>query len=256
MHQRSMRHETDFIGSRDIPADAYWGVHTARAVENFPISGQTVSCMPELIKSLAFVKKAAARTNFELGVLDAERTQFIERAVRRADRGQASRAVRGGRDPGRCRHFDQHECERGDRQSRARADGPATRPLRAAASQRPCQRVAEHQRCLPDGAAPGCLVRHRRAAGCHGSIAPGFRAQGRRVWQRAEDRSHPIAGCGPDDAWPGVRRLRHHDRRGRGALGRSSAAPHGGEPRSHRRGDGDQCAGGLHRARGADPCPD
>ena len=80
MHQRSMRHETDFIGSRDIPADAYWGVHTARAVENFPISGQTLSCMPELIKSLAFVKKAAARTNCELGVLDAERTQFIERA--------------------------------------------------------------------------------------------------------------------------------------------------------------------------------
>ena len=80
MNQRSHRHESDFLGTRDIPADAYWGVHTARAVENFPISGQTLSCMPELIRALAVVKKAAARANVEFGVLDAERAQFIERA--------------------------------------------------------------------------------------------------------------------------------------------------------------------------------
>ena len=74
------RRESDFLGARDIPAGAYWGVHTARAVENFPISGQTVSQVTDLVRALAFVKRAAARANAELGVLDAARAQAIERA--------------------------------------------------------------------------------------------------------------------------------------------------------------------------------
>lgn len=49
----TIRHEADFLGTQQIPADAYWGVHTARAVENFPITGQTVSQLPELIRALA-----------------------------------------------------------------------------------------------------------------------------------------------------------------------------------------------------------
>ena len=39
----AVRSERDFLGSKDIPADAYWGVHSARAVENFPITGNSVS---------------------------------------------------------------------------------------------------------------------------------------------------------------------------------------------------------------------
>jgi aspartate ammonia-lyase len=66
----SFRVEHDFLGDRQIPADAYWGVHTARAVENFPISGTKVSAMPDLIVALGYVKKATARTNAELGALD------------------------------------------------------------------------------------------------------------------------------------------------------------------------------------------
>ena len=64
----------------DIPGDAYWGVHSARAVDNFPISGQTVATMPEMVRALAFVKKAAARANAQLGVIDATRARAIERA--------------------------------------------------------------------------------------------------------------------------------------------------------------------------------
>jgi len=71
------RIEHDFLGERAIPATAYWGVHTARAVENFPISGTPISAMPDLIRALGFVKKAAARANRELGALDAERAQAI-----------------------------------------------------------------------------------------------------------------------------------------------------------------------------------
>jgi aspartate ammonia-lyase len=79
MNQQAMRREEDFLGARDIPDHAYWGIHTARAVENFPISGQAVSCMPELVKALAWVKKAAARANGELGVIGRERALLIER---------------------------------------------------------------------------------------------------------------------------------------------------------------------------------
>jgi aspartate ammonia-lyase len=71
------RTEHDFLGEKQIPAAAYWGVHTARAVENFPISGTRISAMPDLIRALGFVKKAAARTNQQLGALDAKRAAVI-----------------------------------------------------------------------------------------------------------------------------------------------------------------------------------
>ncbi len=74
------RRERDFLGSLDIPSEAYWGVHTARAVDNFPISGVTVATMPELIRALAFVKKAAAQTNLMLGAIDGTRADAIVRA--------------------------------------------------------------------------------------------------------------------------------------------------------------------------------
>ena len=73
----NFRTEHDFLGEREIPFDAYWGVHTARAVENFPISGTPVSAMPDLIRALGFVKKAATRANADLGALDRKRAAAI-----------------------------------------------------------------------------------------------------------------------------------------------------------------------------------
>jgi aspartate ammonia-lyase len=73
----TFRIERDFLGERQIPADAYWGVHTARAVENFPISGTALSAMPDLIRALGLVKKAAATANAELGTLDRKRAGAI-----------------------------------------------------------------------------------------------------------------------------------------------------------------------------------
>ena len=63
-----------------IPSAAHWGVHSARAVDNFPISGHAVAQMPELVRALAFVKRAAAQTNVELGVIDAGRASAIVQA--------------------------------------------------------------------------------------------------------------------------------------------------------------------------------
>jgi aspartate ammonia-lyase len=74
------RRESDFLGHKDIPADAYWGVHTARAVENFPISGQPVGSWHDLVRALAWVKKAAALANEKLGVIDSRIAEAIVRA--------------------------------------------------------------------------------------------------------------------------------------------------------------------------------
>lgn len=71
------RIEHDLLGDRDIPADAYWGVHSLRAVENFPISGRTIGEIPELVRSLASIKQAAAMANADLGLLSAERRDAI-----------------------------------------------------------------------------------------------------------------------------------------------------------------------------------
>ncbi|EHR72242.1 aspartate ammonia-lyase [Burkholderiales bacterium JOSHI_001] len=71
------RREHDLLGDREVPADAYWGVHTLRAVENFPITGMPISAYPDLIRALAGIKMSAARANHGLGLLDAERCNAI-----------------------------------------------------------------------------------------------------------------------------------------------------------------------------------
>ena len=73
----NFRTEHDFLGEKQIPAAAYWGVHTARAVENFAISGTRISAMPDLVRALAYVKKAATRANADLGAIDRDRAAAI-----------------------------------------------------------------------------------------------------------------------------------------------------------------------------------
>lgn len=82
----SFRIEKDLLGSKEIPTQAYYGVHTARAAENFQISRMRVH--PELIKALATVKKAAAQTNMELGHLSLEKGKAIEQAADEVIRGE------------------------------------------------------------------------------------------------------------------------------------------------------------------------
>ena len=78
--QPRTRIEHDLLGDREIPAEAYYGVHTLRALENFPITGTPISIYPELIRALAGIKQAAARANHELGLLDATRCKAIDAA--------------------------------------------------------------------------------------------------------------------------------------------------------------------------------
>jgi aspartate ammonia-lyase len=74
------RVEKDLLGEKQIPADAYYGVQTARALENFQISGITLRHFPELVKALALVKLAAARANADVGALPAAKLGPIEKA--------------------------------------------------------------------------------------------------------------------------------------------------------------------------------
>ncbi|BBX05755.1 aspartate ammonia-lyase [Mycolicibacterium aichiense] len=73
----SVRVEHDLLGDHEVPDAAYYGVHTARAVANFPITGTQISRYPELIVALACVKMAAALANKRLGLLSAERADAI-----------------------------------------------------------------------------------------------------------------------------------------------------------------------------------
>lgn len=60
------RIEEDLLGKREIPADAYYGIHTLRAYENFNISTTKISDVPEFVRGMVFTKKAAAKANMEL----------------------------------------------------------------------------------------------------------------------------------------------------------------------------------------------
>jgi aspartate ammonia-lyase len=74
------RTEHDLLGDRDVPIEAYYGVHTLRALENFPITGIPISVYPELINALAYIKQAAALSNHQLGLLDEVRCDAIVNA--------------------------------------------------------------------------------------------------------------------------------------------------------------------------------
>ncbi|MBU1237685.1 MAG: aspartate ammonia-lyase [Gammaproteobacteria bacterium] len=82
------RREHDLLGEAHVPADAYWGIHTLRALENFPITGKPIGSYAELVRALALTKQAAAQANAELGQLDSERADAIVAACQEIARGR------------------------------------------------------------------------------------------------------------------------------------------------------------------------
>ena len=202
------RLEHDLLGDKAVPADAYYGVQTARALENFHISGVAASPVSQ----------------FDQGARDGEARRRARqrrlRAVQQGDPGrdrgrlpgdhrrQASRSVPARCVPGRCRHVDEHERERGDRESRARADGPSQGRVPALRPPRSRQLLAVDQRRLSFRAARRYGARQRRA-GCGGQRAVArVPRQGQGVRRHSEDGPHATAGRRADDARSGVRRVR------------------------------------------------
>jgi len=76
------RVERDLIGALEIPADAVYGIQTARAVANLSFSGRTLGDYPAMVRGLAMVKCAAARANLDAGVINARVARAIEHACR------------------------------------------------------------------------------------------------------------------------------------------------------------------------------
>ena len=79
--QTGTRTEKDLLGPKQVPADAYYGVQTARALENFKISGIPMNHFPEFVDAYAIVKLAAARANTKVGAMKRDRLVAIEKAV-------------------------------------------------------------------------------------------------------------------------------------------------------------------------------
>src|SRR5277367_1550561 len=78
--QEKLRTERDLLGEKQVPADAYYGVQTARALENFQISGVEINHYPGFVEAWAIVKLAAAQANTDVGAMKPERLAAIEKA--------------------------------------------------------------------------------------------------------------------------------------------------------------------------------
>ena len=155
------RVERDPLGEVRVPADAYYGAQTQRALDNFPISGLTAP--PALVVATAQIKKAAAAANGAAPPASVENRQRYRRGGGRSSRRPAPRTIRRRHLPGRRRHVAQHERERGAGEP---GGGDARRrPRRVHAG--PPERSREHgpvdERRVPDGDArcPHCRRRRR-----------------------------------------------------------------------------------------------
>jgi len=82
------RTENDLLGDMQVPANAYYGIQTQRAIDNFHISGVKLYQFPEFIKGLAYVKWAAAETNFQLGLLEEKLKNAIVEAAKEVITGK------------------------------------------------------------------------------------------------------------------------------------------------------------------------
>ena len=80
--QQNYRAERDLLGEKQVPADAYYGVQTARALENFQISGMQINHYPGFVEAWAIVKLAAAQANTDVGAMPKEKLAAIEKACR------------------------------------------------------------------------------------------------------------------------------------------------------------------------------
>lgn len=84
MKKADFRVEKDSIGKKNVPENVYYGVQSLRAAENFHITG--LNMHPEIINSLAYIKKASAITNCEVGLLEKEKPMPSCRPVMKSSR--------------------------------------------------------------------------------------------------------------------------------------------------------------------------
>ena len=240
----AFRIERDPLGELRVPAGAYYGVQTRRAIENFAISGLTAP--PELVVATILVKKAAARANAALGRLPADIANAIVAA--------ADEVLAGS-------FRDQFVVDVYQAGAGTSHNMNANEVLANRASEILGGRLGEYtlrapQRSRQHGAVDERRVSHRDASRAPPDAAgpPAERArprrwtarEERRVRARAEDGTHAPAGRGADHCWTGARRLCRQHR----ACSDGGGARVGGTPRveswSDSRRDGTECRNRLH----------
>ena len=202
------RTEHDLLGEKQVPADAYYGVQTARALENFQISGIAINHYPGFVEAWAIVKLAAARANTDVGAMKPERLAAIEKASEAMMAGKYHDQFlvdwfQGG--AGTSTNMNANEVHG---QRRARAHGPQEGrvPVRRAA-RRP-EHVAVDERLVSDGDQGRASAAQRQAdrgARAARRVVP---REGQRSSSRSEDGPHGAAGRRADDGRPGVPRVR------------------------------------------------
>ncbi len=209
MTSTELRREHDLLGDFEVPGDVYYGVHTARALENFPpITGMPIARYPELIVALACVKLAAARANHRLGLLSAERTDAIVAACREIKAGALHDqfvvdVIQGGAGTSTNMNANEVIANRGlELLGHRRGDYAHLHPLEHV------NLGAEHQRRVPDRGEGRPPIRGAQTAIGHDRTGVGVRRQGGRIREPPQDGPHPTPGRRTDDVGSGVRQLR------------------------------------------------
>ena len=242
------RNEHDLLGDREVPAEAYWGIHTLRALENFPITGQAIGSYPDLVRALALREACrSARQSRSLGTLDERHAGAIVAACREIADGALDSefvvdVIQGGAGTSTNMNANEVIANRG-----ARAPRAPQRRIPAPASQQPRQHVAEHERRLSDRDPRRVCFAIARLLDAMAELRRSFEAQGERVRRRAQDGAHAAPGRGADDPRPGVQHFRGDDRRGRAAAARGRGADARDQPGRDRDRHRHQHRPALHR---------
>ena len=244
------RTEQDFLGQREIGDDIYYGVQTIRGKENFHITGIPMSQEPYFVKALRLREEGRRDGQSRSRRAGRQDRRRDHRRLRPRHCRRHDGPVRHRLHPGRRRHLDQHERQRGDRQPRA---GIARLPKGEYQQVSPNDHVNYGQSTNDTyptafrlGADPAARELHDGAAPAAGRLL----RQGQGVRRRAEDGPHPPAGRGADVARRRIPRLGHDDRRGGRPHRRGARAAARDQSRRHRdRHLGDRRAR-LSRARG------
>ena len=227
------RLEHDLLGDRDVPAAAYYGVHTLRAVENFPITGTLDRDLPGPDRRAGLrSSRPPPSANRELGLLDAQRCRCHRRRLPRKIRDGRLHdqfvvdVIQGGAGTSTNMNANEVIANRAlELLGHARGDYHHLHPNEHVNLGQSTNDV--YPTALKLAAYFGIV----RLLDAMARAAPVLRAQGRRVRRRPEDGPHPAAGRRADDAGPGVRHLRRHARRGRAAAARGRGPGPRDQPR-------------------------
>ena len=205
----STRIEKDFLGEKELPDSAYYGVQTLRGKENFHITGIPMSNEPYFVKAFGYVKKAAALANRDLGVLDAKIANAIVNACDRLIAGEM------------CDQFVTDFIQGGAGTS---TNMNANEVIANLALEHLGHKKGEYQYCNPNDHVNfgqstndvyptafrlALILRLNSYMDCAGTTARGLLRQGAGVPERAENGPNAPAGRSPHVAWPGVPWLGH-----------------------------------------------